>query len=285
MIVFLNGRFVSEERALVSVSDRGFLYGDGLFETVRVHRSRPFLLARNLERLRRSAEFLGIQLPYSAGEFECIANELIRRNGAKESLLRLSVSRGVGPRGYSPKEATHPTVFLSLHSPPKLNVSTPARWKLATASLRINASDPFTHYKTSNKLLQILARAEAEARGADEGLLLNTEGFVAETASANIFWIRRGTVFTPPLDCGALPGITRGLVMSFCREKNIACREMRATPDKLRRADGVFLSLSSFGLVEVASLDGARLRRSPLVARLWKTYLAALERDDLVGDG
>src|SRR6185503_10796529 len=191
MIVFVNGEFVPEEKAVVSVFDRSFLYGDGLFETLRVCSGRLFRWKQHLERLQRGTDFLGLRLPFAPSDLREFADQLIQRNGHPEAVLRVVLSRGAGPRGYSLKGAERPMLVMSLHPIQPLDPPKPPCWRLTTSSLRIACGDPLAHFKTCNKLPQILARAEAEAAGADEALLLNSEGEVAEAASSNLFWIER----------------------------------------------------------------------------------------------
>lgn len=279
MQVFLNGRFVPEEQAVVSVFDRSFLYGDGLFESLLVCKGKPFRWAQHLERLERGAEFLKIKLPFPPDRWRGFAEELIARNEMPDGLLRLTLSRGVGVRGYSPKGANQPTLVMSLHpwsgapncgSAGSLNAN--ARWKLVTASFRLPANDAVAQFKTCNKLAQILARAEADAAGADEALLLNTEGYVVEGASSNLFWIEAETVCTAPLVSGILAGVTRSVVLEICEALKIPTREANLTPAQLSRAQGVFVSLSSLGVMEAESLDGVSLAGSPLIEKIRGAY-------------
>jgi aminodeoxychorismate lyase len=279
VIVFLNGRFVLEPEAVVSVFDRGFLYGDGLFETVRVHLGRPFRWPQHVERLQRGAEFLGIQLPGSPAELGRGAAGLIARNRMPEALLRVQLSRGVGPRGYSPRGADAPTLVMTLHPAPADSAAGLPRWTLSTASLRLPVGDALAMHKTCSKLPQILARAEADARGADEALLLNAAGELAEAAGSNLFWISAGRICTPPLSAGILPGITRAVVLELCTGFRWPVLEVIAGPGALRQAEAVFLTLSSWGIVEAVSLDGQPLRTSPQVARLRDAYQALMERE------
>jgi branched-chain amino acid aminotransferase len=286
MVVFLNGQWVPESQAMVSVFDRSFLYGDGLFETLRVVRGKTFRWSPHLERLQRGAAFLGIPLPFPPESLRGYAEELIARNGMPEALLRLTLSRGVGVRGYSPAGAVHPILVMTLHPAPAhalgradLPVGLDAQqrvpalsWKLVTASCRLPAGEPLARFKTCNKLPQILARAEADTAGADEALLLNTDGFVVEAASSNLFWIDGATVCTAPLLSGILAGVTREVVQEFCRAAGIPTREINTTSDGLLRQDGVFLSLSSWGVVEAESLDGRPLKRSPLTGQICRAY-------------
>jgi aminodeoxychorismate lyase len=278
MTVFLNGRFVPEERAAVSVFDRGFLYGDGLFETMRVCAGQPFRWKQHLDRLRCGAAFLNLPLAYSPGELERAAARLIALNRMPDALLRLVVSRGTGPRGYSPRGAEQGCTVLSLHPAPAFRGALP-RWRLVTASLRVPAGDPLTGLKTCNKLPQVLARAEADRRGANDALLLNTHGRVAEATGSNVFWIERGAVCTPPLNEGPLPGVTRAAVLELCDRLGLGAREVPARPAALARADAVFLTLSSWGVVEVVALDGEALGRSPVVATLRRAYEELVRRE------
>ena len=272
MLIFLNGQFVPEERAVVSVFDRSFLYGDGLFETMRVFHGKPFRWQQHLERLQRGAEFLKINLPYPPEALRGFVDELIAKNKMPDALLRLTLSRGVGVRGYSPKGAEDPTLVMSLHPAPSHDVNSLPRWKLITSSHRLPANEPLAQFKTCNKLVQVLARAEADAAGADEALLLNTDGFVVEGGSSNLFWIEGDTVFTPPLVSGILPGVTRGVVFEICEKLGLKMRAANITAEKLRDADGVFVSLSSFGIVEGASLDQYALKASSLVKQIFQGY-------------
>jgi aminodeoxychorismate lyase len=272
MIVFLNGQFVSEEQAVVSVFDRSFLYGDGLFESLRVVNGRPFRWTQHFERLRRGAEFLDIEVPFGSEELAAGACQLIERNHLPDAVMRLTLSRGVGRRGYSPKGAHQPTLVMSLHPAPELAAVQPPLWKLITASVRLPAGEPLAQFKTCNKLAQVLARAEADAGGADEALLVNTDGFAAEASSSNLFWIERETVCTPPLASGILAGVTRAVIMEVCQTLHIPTRESQPRPKDLLQADGLFLSLSTLGVVEARELDGHRLRRSPLAQRIHTGY-------------
>jgi len=276
MVVFINGEFVPAEHATVSVFDRGFLYGDGLFETIRVYQGRPFRWQQHLERFLRGADFLGIQPTFSTSQLTGAVMELIQRNRIPESLLRLNLSRGIGPRGYSTKGADSPTLVITLHPAPAFDPSNPPRWRLITSSYRVPSDDPVALHKTCNKLPQILARAEAEAQGADEALLLNTSGEVAEAASGNCFWVEGGVVCTTPLISGILAGVTRAFVLELCESLKLSVCEKAIRPKTLLLADGVFLTMSSLEVVPVISLDGTALPVSPLVEKIQIAYRQAV---------
>lgn len=270
MHVFLNCKFVSEERAVVSVFDRGFLYGDGLFEAVRIFNGKPFRWAQHMQRLRQGAQFLKIKLPFPPGELLAAALKLIAKNKMPDSVLRLVLSRGAGTPGYSPRDAKKPTVAMVLRPAPDSKKA--AQWKLITSSFRLPANDPLAAFKTCNKLPQVLAKAEADAAGANEALLTNTNGFVVEAASSNLFWVKGRAIYTAPLMAGILPGVTREVVFEIAARLKIPVRETNIRCKELARVDGIFLSLSSFGIVEAKSLDGRILRKSPLVSRVASAY-------------
>ncbi|MBI4324104.1 MAG: aminotransferase class IV family protein [Chloroflexi bacterium] len=278
MIVFLNGQFVPEEQAVISVFDRSFLYGDGLFEAIPFYGGRPFRWSQHLERLARGAEFLKIQLPFPLKELRKLAGELVKLNQMPNAMLRLTLSRGPGDRGYSPQGAESPNLVMSLHPAPPIEPGHPAPWQLKTSSFRLPMANPLSSFKTNNKLPQVVARAEAEADGADDALMLNTNGEVVETTSANVFWVYQNTIYATPTGRGALPGITRAVVLELCQALGISTAKKVIQPQTLRRADSIFLSLSSCGVVPVNSLDGEPVNESPLVQQICQAYWEAVAK-------
>jgi len=272
MIVFLNGRFVPEEQAVVSVFDRAFLYGDGIFEALRISNGRPFRWQQHMDRLRAGLNHLKISSPYSFSQLRDYTTRLVAENQLTESLLRVTISRGVGKRGYSPAGANTPSVVMSLHPTPAVEPLNPPRWKLMASSVRLPAHEPLASFKTCAKIPQILARAEADAAEVDDALLLNNEGFVVEGSSSNLFWLKDGSVCTSPLPSGVLPGVTRLVLFELCAKLRLQTREANITPEQLVQADGIFLSFTSFGIVEGASLDGTAFAPSPTIRNLSEAY-------------
>jgi aminodeoxychorismate lyase len=266
MMAFVNGSWLPEDRAVVSIFDRSFRYGDGLFEAILLVNGKPFRWPQHAARLECSASFLKMPMPYSQQELLKFARELASRNQTKDAILRIQLSRGVGPRGYAPSGEEQSLVVMTLHPAPSRTAV--LQWKLAVSSLRVAAHDPLTNHKTCSRLLQVVAATEARERGADECLLLNSDGEITEGGSSNLFWINQGTVCTPPLTVGALPGVTRAVILECCRTLAIPQREENIRPEQLREAEGVFLSLTSRGIVEAASIDAYPLLRSPLTQRL-----------------
>ena len=270
VLVFLNGQFLPEAQAVVPVSDRGFLLGDGLFETMRVAGGRPFRLPQHLERLARGADFLKIKLPFTPDELTGFAGQLVEQNQMPEAILRLTLTRGPGGRGYTPNGESQPTLVMTLHPAPPLE--NPVEWSLVTSSFRIPAADPLASFKTTSKILQVMARAEAVERGADEALLLNTNGEVAETASGNLFWIHDNTICTVRAGGGALPGVTRAVVLEICHALGLQTSERIIKPSALKNFEAIFITQSVFGIVPVVKFDGGPVPSSPLVDQIARAY-------------
>jgi aminodeoxychorismate lyase len=265
--------------AVVSLNDRGFLLGDGLFETIRVCNRKPFRLAQHLERLARGADFLKIKLPFTPKEIQKFTARLLEQNQADDSILRITLTRGPGRRGYSIKGADQPTLAMTLQALPPVNADEPWQWSLVTSSFRIPAADALASFKTTSKVLNVLARAEAEENGADEALLVNTNGEVAETAGGNIFWIYQDKVCTVPTGRGVLPGITRAVVLEICQMLGLENSKRVIKPEHLRNAEGIFVTQSAFGIVPVASFDGEPVAPSPLVDQIATAYNEMMKRE------
>lgn len=279
MVVFLNGKFVPEARAVVPINDRGFLYGDGLFETVRVFRAHPFRLAQHLERLARGADYLRIKLPFTPKEIQHFAEELVAKNKMPEAILRVTLTRGPGERGYTPTAGGKPTMVMALHPAPPLDPANPTQWSMVTSTHRIPASDPLSSFKTNCKLPQVMARVEAEAQNADEALLLNTNGEVAEAAAANLFWVYHDKICTVPTGRGVLPGITRAVVLEICQGLGFITSKRIIKPEALHHSEGIFLSQSARGVICVTSFDGEHVPVSPLAEKIHQIYCEMLARE------
>jgi aminodeoxychorismate lyase len=272
MIVFLNGQFLPEVKAVVSVNDRGFLYGDGLFETMRVVNGRPFRMAQHLERMMRGADFLKIKCPFTPKELQNLAGQLIEQNQMPEAVLRVALTRGAGERGYAPQGDGRPTVVMTLHAAPALDAENPPNWSLITSSYHIPAGDPLSSFKTTSKLTHVMARIEAAEKDADEALLVNTNGEVAEAAGGNIFWVYHDKICTVPTGRGVLPGITRAVVLEICQTLGLPVNKRVIKPEALRDSEGIFITQSVLGIVPVAAFDGEPIASSPLVEQIRRAY-------------
>ncbi len=267
--VCINGEITAADTARISVFDRCFMYGDGLFETLRVAARQPQLWDAHWDRFRMGAEILRINLPFDSRAARSHAENLLQNNEATDAVLRIQLSRGVGQRGYSPRETRSPLMVLTTHPMPPI----PAAWKLFTTTFRLPPRNALSGVKSTSKLLHILARAEAEAAGADEGLLLSDSGAVAQGTCSNLFWMEGKFVCTAPEQSGILAGVTRGAVLRACQKLNVPLRQTAAQPKRLQDCAGMFMTLSTFGIVEAASLDGRELPSSPLTSRIRETLM------------
>lgn len=279
MIAFINGSFVEEAQATVSIFDRGFLYGDGLFEAIRVHNGKFFRWDEHMRRFSNGAQLLDIKPTVSDQELQGLAAELVTRNDMPDSLLRITMTRGIGIRGYSPKGANQPTLVMTLHSIPRVEYGKPKGWRLIVSSFRLPTENPLARFKNCNKLLQIMARSEADSAGADDALLLNSVGSVAEGSSSNVFWIRDNKFYTPPIPTGILPGVTRSLLSELAPRRGMKMAELETAPEELLTADGVFLSLTSLGIVEVIALGCEPLKSWQGLGKLHADYCDLLSAE------
>lgn len=269
MVVYLNGRFVREEEAVISIDDRGFLYGDGLFETIRVYERELFLWPDHIKRWLAGCKALRIISPLSPNELLRVCWELLDRNQMKNAMLRITLSRGRGMRGYSPRGADHPTLVIAAYAP----ITLPKAYRVITASEPVAPQDALSGFKHPNRLRSVLARAEADEAGAQEALMLDTRGHVMEGTSTNVFWITGGTICTPPLD-GVLGGTTRAHILRLCDSLGIPQRQRRTALKPLLNADGVFLTSCGIEVMEVSHINGHRLRRSKITEKLKRHYRA-----------
>ncbi|HEY4102722.1 MAG TPA: aminotransferase class IV, partial [Polyangiaceae bacterium] len=255
--VSIDGQLVKDEDAKVSVLDHGLLYGDGLFEGIRVRAGRIFRIERHLARLAIGARALGLELPFSANEVARIVTDTVRAFGQKEAYVRLLVTRGEGPLGVDPTTCEKPTVVcitaeIGLFSAEQRA----AGLAMITSSYRRpNPDVQDVTIKTLNYLGSALAKQEAKRQGADEALLLNQRGHVAEAAVANMFVLRGRELATPPPLDGCLEGINRGAIMEIAGELGFSVSERSLGRRDLFAADEVFLTGSGAGVVGVRSLD------------------------------
>jgi branched-chain amino acid aminotransferase len=259
MWIYLNDRFVREEKALVSVFDHGFLYGDGVFETLRAYDGAVFSLREHLERLNSSARAIGLLLPPLP--FDDLLRKAMRKNRLRDAILRITLSRGPGPLSPSPRGCRSPTLVIfarPFHPPPR-------RWyargfSAILARTRRNTAEALDpRIKSANYLNLIMARREAEKRGAQEAILLNAGGELAEGSTSNLFFVKAGTVYTPSRKAGILEGITRKVVLTLAREDRIPLIEGRFRPAALRSADEAFLTNTSWEIAPLTRLDRAAI--------------------------
>jgi branched-chain amino acid aminotransferase len=254
VLAYVNGQYIPADRPALTVNDRSFLYGDGLFETIRITNGQPFLWREHLDRLRRGADFLKIPLPYDSAEIEHATRHLLVQNDTPEGVVRIHLSRGPSERGYGLPATANPTLVITTH---KSIRAEHAGLKLITSTIRVLADDPLAQHKTANRLPSILARQQADAAGADEALILNNRNEIAEASAANVFIIRGKELITPPLNSGALAGTTRAYILKIAPTHNLTPIEAPLTISDLKTADAMFLTSAHWLAAPVISLDGA----------------------------
>ena len=261
MKVWIDGRVVDESEASVPVTDHGLLYGDGVFEGIRVYDRRVFRLDDHMRRFGESADAIGLTLPMDLHAVGKVVLETAREFAEDESYLRLVATRGVGSLGVDPTTCPKSRLFciaatVALFPAAKRE----AGLDLVTVSVRrpaLDALDP--RVKSLNYLNSVLAKREARLRGADEGLILNAAGNVAEASVANVFVAREGVLLTPPPTDGSLDGITRDSVIRIAAAMGTESRERTLSRIDLLRADEVFLTGTGAKIVPVRSLDGCSI--------------------------
>jgi len=276
--VYVNGEFVPKSEAKVSVFDRGYLYGDGVFEGIRVYDARIFRLDQHLERLYRGAKAIALDIPLTPEELKDAIIETVRRNELRDCYIRLIVSRGEGDLGLNPMNCHTPATIVVIAS----HISLYPRevyeqgLELITCTTRKNlltALNP--EIKSLNYLNNILARIEAVRAGAHEGLMLNHLGYVAEGTGDNVFIVRGGVLRTPPAYVGILEGITRQVVLELAEEMDLPAREEALTLYELHTADECFLTGTAAEIVPVARCDGRVIgdgKPGPITKRLMEQF-------------
>ena len=277
MKVFVDGKFVDEKKAMVSVFDHGLLYGDGVFEGIRAYNGRVFKLTEHVARLFYSAKAILLKVPLSHKAICKAVCEACRRNKIRDGYIRLVVTRGVGTLGLDPNRCSNPQVIIiadKIQLYPKafyeegLNIVT-----VPTTRNHTNAVNPAI--KSLNYLNNILAKIEATNAGCVEAIMLNHEGFVAECTGDNVFMIKDDKMYTPPLAAGALHGITREVAVDLAEANGVKVSEPNLTRYDLYNADEVFITGTAAEVVPVVKIDGRQIGRGKpgkLTKKLMKAY-------------
>jgi branched-chain amino acid aminotransferase len=280
MKVWIEGRVVDGSEARVPVLDHGLLYGDGLFEGMRVYGRRVFRLEDHLQRFATAAKALALELPGGIGAVREIVLETARAFGADEAYVRLIATRGDGPLGIDPTQCSEPRLIcivdrINVHPENKRSSGV----DLLTSSWRRPPADVLDpRVKSLNYLNNVMAKLEAVQRGGDEALLLNAAGSIAETSVANLFAVRGGDLLTPPSSDGALEGITRATVLELAASLEIEARTQSLGRFDLFASEEVFLTGSGMGMVPVRSLDGRPIGAGgpgPVYEKIWSAFLEA----------
>ncbi len=259
MRVWQDGRIIAPDEAQVSIADRGLLLGDGLFETMAVHNAQVFDLDAHLERLASGLGVLGFVQAVDLPKLRSSIARYIAAEEASCAVLRVTVTRGAGPRGLAPPEAPSPTIFMTL-SPMPPACETLLSLHIATVTRR-NEHSALSRIKALPYIDNVLALSEARAQGADDALLLNTRGTIACATVANVFVIREGRLETPPVCDGALPGTMRALVLCLAKQAGLAPVENSLHVKDLAEADEVILTNSISRVMEAKDCNGLPLGR------------------------
>lgn len=284
MQIYINGEYFEKENAKVSVFDHGLLYGDGVFEGIRIYHRKVFRLTQHLARLFRSARYINLAIGKTPEEMTEIVLETCRRNGLDDGYIRLVVTRGAGTLGLSPKSCPKPTIFVIAD---KLAIYPPEYYEkglaLLTVSTRrniIDALDP--QLKTLNYLNNILASIEASRSGFEEALMLNKEGYVAEAAADNLFLIRGTRLITPATHLGALPGITREAILEIAPELGLSPSEGFITLSDVYNADECFLTGTAAEVIPVSEVDSRPIgsgKAGPMTKRIIERFRALTQAE------
>jgi len=254
--VYVNGEMVPWNEAKISVFDRGFQYGDGVFEGMRCYDGRIFKLEEHTDRLFRSARAVHIEIPLSKEEFNQAVKRVIRENDFRDAHIKPQITRGTAPKlGLDPRNTTAPNIVIPARPIGTSMFDAEKGFRLAAVSVRkIPAVCLDPRIKSLNYLVNILARAEALASGAEEAIMLDIHGYVAEGCGDNLFLVREGVLYTPQVQ-DALEGITRRTVIEMAERENIEVRQTRLTLYDFYTADEVFATGSGAGIIAVTEID------------------------------
>jgi len=274
-IVYLNGSLVPLSQARLSPFDWGFIYGYGLFETMRAYSGRIFRLEKHLARLTRSAEFLGITSE-SIQTLEKALYDTLQANNLSDARIRLTLSGGVGEPAPDPLAPRTPTLFIIARNyTPYPDYVYQRGFKAIVSDIRRYTQSRASATKSLNYMDSLLARREAKLAGADEAIMLNEQGFLAEGSTSNIFLISDNTLLTPSQDSGILPGITREVVLEIAASSNIQAVERKISPEELLQAKEAFLTnslLEIMPLTQVSEQNIGSGKASAITQQLMDAY-------------
>lgn len=274
MFVYLNNKIVPSAEAKVSVFDHGFLYGDGVYETMRVYDGVVFLIEEHLKRLHRSASLIGLDVPRSDDSIKGALYETLLANSLSDAYVRLTISRGYGEIGLDPDLCKEPTFIIiaqKFKNYPRSYYEEGISLKIASVRRNIKeALDP--QIKSLNFLNNILAKIEAGKAAANEAIMLNAAGHLAEGTISNIFFLKAGVLNTPAISCGILDGITRALVIDLALQNSIPVREGEFGPEELFGASEVFITNSTMEIMPVSKVDEVHFKLGETARLLLAKY-------------
>lgn len=280
-IIYLNGKLIPRSKAKISVLDYGFLFGFGLYETIRAYNGKPFRLDAHLARMRYSAERLGI--PLKVADIRQAVMDTVQANGFADTRIRITVSIGEGTITPNLASCIEPTivVLVTEYHPP-----TPEKYrdgfKVIISNIRRNSLSLVTYMKSANTMEAMLARQEARAKGKDEALFLNQKGFLTEASGSNLFLIKDGNLVTPRFETGILPGVTRVVVFEVAHQLGIKVREKNVKLVELMQADEAFITNSLIEIVPVTEVTGKAIGKGKpgaVTKRLAITYKELVQKE------
>jgi branched-chain amino acid aminotransferase len=261
MLIYIDGEMRTRETATVSVFDHGLLYGDGVFEGIRIYNRRIFRLDAHLDRLYASARAIALDIPLAQSEMAEAVRRTVRENRKEDGYIRLMVTRGAGDLGLDPRKCVRPTVIIIVTDiqvyPAPLYAEGIKVITSATRQVSHEAVDP--RIKSLNYLKNVLAKIDAGRAGAQEAIMLNGDGFIAECSADNLFVVRGTSLLTPSPQDGALDGITRAAVLSLAAEAGVEAREARLGRYDVYTADECFLSGTGAEVMPVVEVDGRQI--------------------------
>jgi len=289
MIVYVNGSFVDEDEAKVSVFDHGFLYGDGVFEGIKAYNGRIFALDEHVDRFFESAQSLQLTLPLSRSEMKQAIVETVRRNNLKDAYIRPVASRGKGALGLDPRSCKKATVVIIVdaeirHPEDAGGTSLSQKGiKVITTTFRRNGPDVLSpRVKSTNYLNNILAKLQANAVGVQDAIFLNGQGFVCELTGDNLFIVKNLRVITPPLWFGVLDGVTRRAILRIGREMGLEATEEPLTLHDLYTCDECFCTATRVEVLPIVWVDGRQVGSGapgPVTAKITKKFLELANRE------
>lgn len=245
-IVFLNGKFIAQDKAKISVIDPGFLYSWGLFETMRSYNNKIVYFDKHLKRIKNSCSFITLKFSYSLRELKKIIKKAVKINGFRDAYLRLTL--------WKSEDGTNILIIVKKYNPCTLRKYKQG-FHACIYPLRQNVNSFLTRLKTTNHLSYQLASLYAKKRRFEEALILNNRGYIAEGSRSNIFWVKNNALFTPRLECGCLDGITRQVIFDLAKKYNIKVYEGNFIVQDLYKADEAFLTNSLIGVMPLTSLE------------------------------
>jgi branched-chain amino acid aminotransferase len=282
-LVYINGELIPGEEAKVSVFDHGFLYGDGLFETMRAYQRRIFRLEHHLQRLFLSLEYLKFLIPFNFDYLKEAIYKTIEANRLEDAYIRLNITRGEGATVPDPATCRTPNlIIITREYVPYSSALYQKGYTGKIVGVKPSPHMPTISMKTLNFLNHIIAKMEAKASGFNEGIMVNTDGFVTEGTVSNIFMIKGGSLFTPAKEVGLLPGVTRQAVLEIAEAKGLKTREAKITINELLMAEEAFLTNALIEILPLVRVDEHPIGKGipgPLTQELMSAYKELVKKE------